>query len=346
MISNFSPSPDLVSAPRPPGYFILSPEQIEAYYEHVKLPAKYRYDPKSGAARDPERALPYLSAIIRHHAAAIPFENLTLHYDRSHTVTLAHDVVFAKAVTKTTENGEACNRGGYCLENGGLLLCVLRSLGFDVYPTGGRINKQYSNPDAPLHFESWGHLVNLVRIGGTTYLADVGMSLGMPASAVALDASSAEPIHNHGTFSMRLRKGRIQELTSDNQELWIYEARFNDARPWLPIMCFSEVEFIQDDFERMNFYINGSRRYWMTVRMIVCKLILDDDEEGTIIGMATLTGNVVKRYVRGQQERVVCDTEEQRVAALEKYFNIRLTREERRGIEGLPSALKGADLYG
>lgn len=37
----------------------------------------------------------------------------------------------------------------------------------------------------------------------------------------------------------------------------------------------------------------------------------------------------------------MCETEEERVAALEVYFGIRLTRDERRGIEGLPSALPG-----
>lgn len=332
-------------APKPPGYYILSPQQVQAYYEHIHLPEHYRYPVGSGAARDSQRALPWLSAIIRHHAAAIPFENLTLHYDRSHTVTIAHDTVFAKAVTKTTDDGRPCNRGGYCLENGGLLLCVLRSLGFDVYPTGGRINKQYSDPNAPPHFESFGHIVNLVRIGNKTYLADVGMSLGMPASPIALDESSAEPIHNHGTFSMRLRRGRIHEHTASGQELWVYDVKFNDERPWLSVMCFSEVEFIQDDFERMNFYINGSRRYWMTNRMIVCKLILDDDMEGSIIGVATLTGHVVQRSIRGKREKIVCSAEDERIAALEKYFGILLTQEERRGIEGLPSALPGANLY-
>ena len=49
----------------------------------------------------------------------------------------------------------------------------------------------------------------------------------------------------------------------------------------------------------------------------------------------------MKRWVKGKTEHLrTCKTEEERVRALEDVFGLRLTDEERRGIEGMVTELK------
>ena len=101
--------------------------QLDQYFDHIKLPAKYR--PTSTSRLD----VNYLKALHIHHISTIPYENLALHYSLTRTISLKPEDLFNKFVTK------GCNRGGYCMENSLFFTYVLRSLGFDAYPTGARI---------------------------------------------------------------------------------------------------------------------------------------------------------------------------------------------------------------
>ena len=62
-----------------------------------------------------------------------------------------------------------------------------------------------------------------------------------------------------------------------------------------------------------------------------------------IVGQISLVGGVVKRRIGENTEVMeVCETEAERVKALEKWFGIRLTAAERRGIKGLSTELHGS----
>jgi arylamine N-acetyltransferase len=73
-----------------------------------------------------------LSALQRHHLAAIPWGNSGLHYSQHHTISLDPDTLYEKMVERRLD--------GYCMENSGLFFVVLRSLGYRVYATGGRVS--------------------------------------------------------------------------------------------------------------------------------------------------------------------------------------------------------------
>lgn len=100
--------------------------QLDQYFDHIELPAKYR-------APTSRLDVNYLAALHIHHISTIPYENLALHYSPTRTISLKPEDLFNKFVTKE------CNRGGYCLENSLFFTYILRSLGFDAYPTGARI---------------------------------------------------------------------------------------------------------------------------------------------------------------------------------------------------------------
>ena len=109
----------------------LSHEQVEAYLARIGIPAEERRH--SVRSLSPREALEYLALLQRHHLASVPFENLNLHYSQHHSISLNKTVLFRKIV-------QTPGRGGYCLENNGLFGVLLRSLGFQAYYVGGRVN--------------------------------------------------------------------------------------------------------------------------------------------------------------------------------------------------------------
>jgi arylamine N-acetyltransferase len=104
-----------------------TPSQIAGWEKHVSLPARFH------SSQKPLRDLIYLTALHVHQIAAVPYENLILHYSKEHAVSLDPQVLYDKIVTS------AKGRGGYCMENSIFFNHVLRGLGFQVYTAGVRI---------------------------------------------------------------------------------------------------------------------------------------------------------------------------------------------------------------
>jgi N-hydroxyarylamine O-acetyltransferase len=99
-----------------------------------------------------------LEGIVLAHALRIPFENLDIHL--GNPIDLEPARVFAKLVGR--------RRGGYCFEQNGLLLEMLRSVGFTVRPLAARV--LYGPPaERPRS-----HMLLLVDLGARAFLADVG----------------------------------------------------------------------------------------------------------------------------------------------------------------------------
>lgn len=139
---------------------------------------------------------------------------------------------------------------------------------------------------------------------------------------------------------MRIVRESIAEFTDPSQKIWIYQTRYNPESKWLPQICFSEVEFFPQDFGVMNFSISQRRTSWFTQVFVCTRMILD--QSGTeIIGQCIMLGKEVKERLHGQTEILqVLETEEDRVKALAKYFDMHLCESEIQGIRGMTSELK------
>ena len=139
---------------------------------------------------------------------------------------------------------------------------------------------------------------------------------------------------------MRIVRESIAEFTDPNQKIWIYQTRYNPESQWLPQICFSDVEFLPQDFGVMNFSVSQSRTSWFTQVFVCMRMILD--QSGTeIIGQCVMSGKEVKKRLRGKTEILqVLETEEDRVKALAKYFDMHLRESEIQGIRGMTSELK------
>ena len=139
---------------------------------------------------------------------------------------------------------------------------------------------------------------------------------------------------------MRLIKDSLAECIDKTQKPWIYQTRKNADSPWVPNFCFSEVEFLPQDFGVMNFSVSQNPTSFF-VQNFVCMRMIPDTTGKEIIGQCIMSGKEVKQRIKGQTEVLqVLQTEDDRVKALSKYFDMHLRKNEVEGIQGLTSQLK------
>ncbi len=157
-----------------------------------------------------------LTKVLEAHVQTVPFENLDACLDRR-VPDLTVAGLFDKIVTR--------RRGGWCHELNGLLLPLLRALGFDCAPIAGRISL---SPDAvsPL-----GHRAVLCALGGERYYCDVGFGDIAVRGPVAL--SGAETRHG---FSVK--------KPGDWYEFWHGGRR---------LLLFSDLPFEPTDYLAANY---------------------------------------------------------------------------------------------
>nr|CBL43271.1 TPA: arylamine N-acetyltransferase 1 [Alternaria brassicicola] len=300
-----------------------SPDQITKYFDRLGLPEEKRK--YHVADLGPTDALDYLALLQKLQLAAIPFENITLHYSAHHGVSVHPDELFSKIIDD--DNG----RGGYCMENNRLFGTLLNSLGFVLYSGGGKVYGDDS-------WTGWSHMVNFVTIGGTKYHVDVGFGAEGPVVPMPLERSGTIQKHIQPA-STRLQWRNIPGNTDPNQRLWVYEYRRNDESDWEIKYAYSELEFQEQDFAMMNHFTSTSRRTFFTHMIVADKKILGDD--GELVGKLSLAAKSLKWNMQGHKTKEIeFKSEGERIEALEKYFGIKLRRAERDGIAGLPSEIK------
>lgn len=307
--------------------------QLKAYFDHIKLPKKYYGD-------NIPLDLAFLTALHRHQIAAIPYENLTLHYSQLKTINLEPQALYTKFVT----NGR--NRGGYCMEGSLFFLHMLRSIGFDAYPTVVRIRLR---EDGVPQGEYIGitHIVLVIALdSGEEYTCDVAFGGDGPTVPMPLKHGVVTP--NLGTQEIRLVQERIPG--SRKHKFWVYQYRNSPQKPWNSFYAFNETEFLDIDFRAVNYWTSQGPTFQKTTVIIVRFLLGEADEvtgENEIVGKIMLVNGIVKRNMGGKTETVeICETESERVQAIKKWFGMDLTEEEVSGIEGMVTELKNVEILG
>lgn len=300
----------------------LTKDQLSKYFERLGIPEDERqYDV---ANLKDEEALKYLALLQKHQLAAIPFENLTLHYSAHRQVSIHPDELFKKIIANN--NG----RGGYCMENNCLFGTLLYTLGFNIYSGGARVWAAGS-------WTGWSHMVNMVTIGDTKYHVDVGFGSDGPVIPMPLDRSGTIQPHI-SPATARLQWRNIPGNTDPNQRLWVYEHRINDDAEWVIKYSYTELEFQPSDYNVMNYFTSTSHRTFFTRTIVVDIKLLDDNSEYK--GSLIVNGNTMKWRIHGVKEKEIeFQTEAERLNALEKYFGIKFGEAERDGISGLASQL-------
>lgn len=180
--------------------------------------------------------------------------------------------------------------------------------------------------------------MNIVTLpDGSKYMLDVGF--GGDGATKPLPLISGHVEQNLGPQQIRLIHSHISQQThqtdqAPNNKLWIYQYRNGWDKEWNSFYCFPEFEFLPQDFEIMNYFTSTSQgeTNFQTRTVLIVRFLR---EEAKIVGKVMLVNGDVKRNMGGKTEALkVCETEEERAEALEEYFAIVLTEEEKEGVRG------------
>ncbi|KAL2064693.1 hypothetical protein VTL71DRAFT_3831 [Oculimacula yallundae] len=300
--------------------------QISAYEAHISLPTRFHH------SSSPPLDIKYLTALHVHQISTSPYENLQLHYSKTHRVSLDPQDIFKKIVTNKR------GRGGYCMENSIFFNHVLRALGFTVYTAGVRVRPRVGGVPTG-KYAGWFHIVNIVTLpSGEKYMVDVGF--GGDGATKPLPMISGHVSTNLGPQEVRLLHSTIPEQVDQSKMLWIYQYRNGKDKEWNSFYAFPEVEFTEADFEVVNYYTSTcmSESMFQTRTVLGIRFlrgVVEGQEEEGIVGKIMLVNGLVKRNDGGKTSVVkVCENEDERVEALREYFGIELTEEERLGVRG------------
>lgn len=279
----------------------------------------------------------FLELLKKHQLVTVPFENLSLHYSWHRVINVSPRHLFTKIV-------QSCEgRGGYCMEVNSLFHTVLLSLGFRVYMAGARVY----DPSRKV-YGGFTHCLNIVTIGETRYMLDVGFGANGPSAAIPLQVGcehdQVEPA------KVRLVHESIPQNVNQDCNLWIYQHKINQDAEWVPMYCFVEFEFILEDIRGLNLSPWKSPSSFFTQRVLVTRFTTKREIEGAadlepfvtafgpgdqIDGALIIDDKKLKWRRQGKTvlERTL-ETDDERVAALRKYFGVLLTEEDRSAIQG------------
>ncbi|KAL6703436.1 N-malonyltransferase fdb2 [Coniothyrium glycines] len=226
------------------------------------------------------------------------------------------------------------------MENNIFFATVLRSLGFEVRNCGGRVSRAVSPcPEVRKHqsttYDGWNHMLNLVRLDSAWYVVDVGMGAmgpNLPYPLVdGLEIISVAP------RKIRLQCRAIPESygTQSNKQ-WCYNVCYDPSKgvenEWVPTYCFTETEFLPQDYEMMSWFTSTHKTSFFTRHVTSTVMVLDEAREN-VIGNITLFEAAIRRTIGHDRQLVKeCATEAERIAAMGECFGIKLTPEEQAGI--------------
>ncbi|KAF4550182.1 Hypothetical protein D9617_18g033730 [Elsinoe fawcettii] len=344
---------------------------IARYLDHIGMPAP-----------DLDLHLPLgepnlvlLTVLFRNHIAAIPYENLCLHYSRERYVSLDSSSLLDRIVSR--------RRGGYCMELNMIFYLLLRRIGFQAYMTGARLGQ---DPESGQAFTGWRHSIIIVSIPGSdaaspaNYMVDVGFGGDGPITPIPLVHNI--PLPNLGSQETRLTFGAIPDLSPSSPDmqpnLWSYWTRNSSQHPWRRQFCFSLLEFTLEDFKVMSYFASTHKESVQTRKLMVVKFLSDQQrrpsqdlrtqlsrvDSATSVNDSQMFSRSQKKFQRqesrgcritgkliliddtlkinhGGRSQVlqVCSTEEERIAVLKDHFDITVKESEQQSISGSPVEL-------
>lgn len=155
-------------------------------------------------------------------------------------------------------------------------------------------------------------------------------------------------IRNIGIQDIRLIRDHIPSQVNRRPEnkMWIYDFRNSLTAPWHAFYAFYDVEFTEADFGVMNWFTGCSPLSPQLDNVLVIKFLRRARENGEVeevYGKRMMVNGTVKENLGGKTVVVhECRTEAERVGALEEWFGIHLTKDERDGIRVWKTELTGS----
>jgi arylamine N-acetyltransferase len=304
----------------------LDSEQVHWYLQRISLDV---------SSRTPD--LEYLNELIRAHLAAVPYENLSIHYSLSNSLCLDIPFLYNKIVLK--------RQGGYCMELNNLFAELLIAIGFDVHIRAGRVWKVGGTPGSDgeadaNNWTGWSHMILIVRLDERDFFADVGFGANGPIQAIQLPPFSALSEIVSGVIPEQHQIGCIKVPHSPSETMYIIRHRRDSDGLWTPLFCFDPfTPFCSSDYEILSFYCH-CHPMSPFVGNVLCTTVGFDGDNAILRMM--LQNNVLKERKDGLT-RVVdkFDDEESRVKNIERVWGIKFTDEGKEGVKKWGVGIQG-----
>lgn len=250
-----------------------------------------RYLERVGFAGKPAPDLDTLVRLQLAHRLAIPFENLDIPLGRG--ISLAPERVFDKLVAQ--------RRGGYCYEQNGLFLAMLREIGFEARPLLARVWLLAEGIPPRTH------TFNLVTLGGVDYLADAGFGGSyLPVLELAEGSAAETP------------DGARHRLSRDPEHGWLLER--DGGSGWTRQYSFTLDAVMPADLEMANHWTATRPDTRFTTLKIASCPIGD--------GFASLVGRTFTLNRRGVPEVREIESAEEYRHVLSERFRLALGADE------------------
>lgn len=244
----------------------------------------------------PDLAL--LNALTFGHTTHIPFENIAVLNKESISLEPAH--LYEKLVVQ--------RRGGYCFEQNGLFLAVLKQLGFQVSPWAARVRLTVSDRAI---LTNRTHLLLQVEIGGQAYITDVGVGSNSLTQAVALvpDIIQETP-HDKRRFQYKNGQWYLQVAYKNKPIL--------QESDWQDIYQFSGELMPMPDRLVANWYTSTHPHSHFTQDLTVAMAHADGSRSSVKNTLYT------RRYLNGEKEQIEFSDKAALKAQLSKVFGLAL----------------------
>jgi N-hydroxyarylamine O-acetyltransferase len=188
------------------------------------------YKNRIGYLDEFQPTLEVLQKIAERHVCSIPFENLSVLLRQP--IDLASSALEQKLIHE--------KRGGYCFEQNGMMLGILRQIGFEVRPLSGRVRIDRPRDLLPPRT----HLFLAVNIEEREWIFDAGVGSLSLTSPILLN-SEDEQLTQHET----------RRITRENGKFY-HQALLGDT--WKDTYEFTGEEMAEIDCEVSNWWTSTS----------------------------------------------------------------------------------------
>lgn len=233
-------------------------------------------------------SLDLLNKITFAHVQNIPFENLDILLGKSIDISL--DSIFEKLIIQ--------RRGGYCFEQNGLLLYVLKKLEFEVSPISARVRLDKSRDYTPPRT----HVFLRVELNGLSWLTDVGVGGVSLTSAIQL-IPNIEQKTNHET----------RRILSENNKFY-HQVLFPNG--WIDVCEFTLEEMPEIDRELANWFTSAHPKSHFKDRLIVARAG-NDGKRLTLVNR-----ELSERDKNGVAHKSIINSPKELLVILKEKFNL------------------------
>lgn len=147
---------------------------------------------------------------------------------------------------------------------------------------------------------------------------------------------------------MRISYETLSQHLDKTQKVWVYSYRFNSTADWMPVYCFTDVEFFPEDIAAMNFEPWLDKQTFFTHKVVCVRFGTNNErseapgspdtttlEAAEIDSTLTVNHDVFKWRRNGKKViELQLKNEEERVDVFRHYFGIELSEEDQESILG------------